>query len=163
MRYETFIPILASSAISQASPLRRLRAREVPQEHSHKSILEGVRASLALDNPDNSLDPVFGLLGNAAAAEGQGSISDGDCLHQTTADQAFTNAKAAEDVDGMTNALIHAVLERNTGKVGLESVLCTAIQATNPEIAAIPQHQVGQAHIRKRGPSTDYPPGSSLT
>ncbi|KAL8965477.1 MAG: hypothetical protein Q9183_003831, partial [Haloplaca sp. 2 TL-2023] len=99
MRYETLLSILASSAISQASPLRRLRAREVPQEHSHESILEGVRTSLALDNPENIVDPVFGLLGNAAAAEGQGSISDGDCLHQATADQAFTNAKAAGDVD----------------------------------------------------------------
>ncbi|KAL8915263.1 MAG: hypothetical protein Q9172_006924 [Xanthocarpia lactea] len=85
--------------------------------------------------------PVFGLLGNAAAAEGQGSITDTDCLHQATADQAFTNAKAAGDVDGMTNALIYAALERNTGKVGLASVLCTAIKAKNTEIASVSQHQ----------------------
>lgn len=83
-----------------------------------------------------------------------------DCLQQATADQAFTNAKAAGDVEvryrtansptstslislgiqGMTNALIFRALERNTGKVGLASVLCTET-AKNPEIAAISQHQ----------------------
>ena len=41
----------------------------------------------------------------------------------------------------MTAALIYRALERNTGKVGLASVACTSIQATNPEIAAIQQHQ----------------------
>lgn len=41
----------------------------------------------------------------------------------------------------MTGALIYAGLERNTGRVGLASVACTAIKATNPEIAAISQHQ----------------------
>lgn len=41
----------------------------------------------------------------------------------------------------MTDALVFAALERNTGSVGLESVLCTAITAVNPEIAAISQHQ----------------------
>jgi hypothetical protein len=41
----------------------------------------------------------------------------------------------------MTGALIYRALERNTGKVGLASVLCTAIKAKNPEIAAISQHQ----------------------
>jgi hypothetical protein len=32
-------------------------------------------------------------------------------------------------------------LERNTGKVGLASAACTSLQAVNPEIAAIQQHQ----------------------
>jgi len=64
-----------------------------------------------------------------------------DCLQQATADQAFTNAKAAGDVDGMTAALVYRALERNTGQVGLASVPCTAITAVNPEIAAISQHQ----------------------
>lgn len=41
----------------------------------------------------------------------------------------------------MTSALIYRALERNTGKVGPASVPCTAIQAVNPEIAAIQQHQ----------------------
>lgn len=41
----------------------------------------------------------------------------------------------------MTGALQYRALERNTGSVGLASVLCTAIKATNPEIAAISQHQ----------------------
>ena len=40
----------------------------------------------------------------------------------------------------MTNALIYRALERNTGSVGLSSVLCNET-ATNPEIAAITQHQ----------------------
>lgn len=150
MRHETLLYILASCAINQAAPVRRspkvpvriLYGREVPQEHSHNTFLDSVRTSLAADNPDNIQDPVFGLLGNAAAAAGQGSITDTDCVHQATADQAFTNAKAAGDVDGMTNALIYAALERNTGKVGQASVLCTAIKATNPEIGAISQHQV---------------------
>ncbi|KAL8669485.1 MAG: hypothetical protein Q9168_005919, partial [Polycauliona sp. 1 TL-2023] len=149
MRHETLFSILAFCAITQAAPahkpakapVRTLYNREVPQEHSHNTFLASVRTSLALDNPDNIQDPVFGLLGNAAAAAGQGSITNTDCLHQATADQAFTNAKAAGDVEGMTNALIYAALERNTGKVGLASVLCTAIKATNPEIGAISQHQ----------------------
>ena len=41
----------------------------------------------------------------------------------------------------MTAALIYRALERNTGKVGLQSVSCTAVKAVNPEIAAISQHQ----------------------
>lgn len=41
----------------------------------------------------------------------------------------------------MTAALVYRALERNTGKVGLASVPCTSIQAVNPEIAAIQQHQ----------------------
>jgi hypothetical protein len=58
-------------------------------------------------------------------------------LQQATADQAFTSAKVAGDVAGMTAALIYRALERNTGKVGLASVACTSIKAVNPEIAAI--------------------------
>ena len=74
--------------------------------------------------------------------------------NEATADQAFSNAKATGDVDGMTAALVYAALERNTGSldttpilrvplptldcsVGLPSVLCTSINAVNPEIAAI--------------------------
>lgn len=41
----------------------------------------------------------------------------------------------------MTNALIFRALERNTGKVGLASVLCTQT-AQNAEIQALTQHQV---------------------
>ncbi|KIO33028.1 hypothetical protein M407DRAFT_4239 [Tulasnella calospora MUT 4182] len=112
-----------------------------PAEHSHEKYLTSVRTSLAKNNPDGIVDPVFGLLGNAAASQGLGKITDPDCLQQATADQAFTNAKAAGDVQGQVDALIFRALERNTGKVGLASVACTAIKATNPEIAAISQHQ----------------------
>ncbi|KAL2443768.1 hypothetical protein ABEF95_012048 [Exophiala dermatitidis] len=118
-----------------------LNRREVPQEHSHEKFLTTVNQFLKVDNPDEITDAVFGLLGNAAASAGQGKISNTDCLQQATADRAFTNAKAAGDVDGMTAALIYRALERNTGAVGQASVPCTAIQAVNPEIAAISQHQ----------------------
>ncbi|KAL1595103.1 hypothetical protein SLS60_009790 [Paraconiothyrium brasiliense] len=115
--------------------------REVPQEHAHRNVNLEVSKSLQLDNPDNIQDPIFGLLGAAAAKAGAGNIADADCLQQATADQAFTNAKAAGDVNGMTFALIYRALERNTGSVGLASVPCTSIQAVNPEIAALQQHQ----------------------
>ncbi len=159
MKLLAIVHLIASLNFSTAAPILR---REVPQgtllqfvlpskprsnplsspEHSHEKFLTSVRASLNLNNPDKIADPVFGLLGNAAAAGGAGNIKDLDCLHQATADQAFTNAKAAGDVQGMVDALIFAALERNTGKVGLASVLCTSIKAKNPEIAAITQHQV---------------------
>ena len=60
-------------------------------------------------------------------------------MQQAVADQAFTNAKADNDVQGMVDALIFRAIERNTGSVGLQSALCTSIQAVNPEIAAISQ------------------------
>ncbi|KAI5896623.1 uncharacterized protein SCHCODRAFT_02615369 [Schizophyllum commune H4-8] len=115
--------------------------REVPQEHSHEKYLTLVRASLALDNPQNLGDPVFALLGNAAAQQGLGDSTDPDCLQQAIADQAFTNAKAANDVDGMVGALVYRALERNSGKVGAASNACTSVTAANPEIAALQQHQ----------------------
>ncbi|KAG8763526.1 hypothetical protein FRC11_002039 [Ceratobasidium sp. 423] len=127
---------------SAALPIRRaLRIREVPQEHSHESILRAANTALKLNNPDNIQDAVFGLLGNAAASAGAGKITDPDCLQTATADRAFTNAKAAGDIAGMTAALQYRALERNTAKVGLESVQCTSFTPVNPEIAAITQHQ----------------------
>ncbi|EXF81273.1 hypothetical protein CFIO01_07793 [Colletotrichum fioriniae PJ7] len=117
-----------------------LAAAEVPQEHSHEKYLRAVNALLKQDNPNNIQDAVFGLLGNAAAAAGAGDVTNLDCLHQTTADSAFTTAKAAGDVDGMASALVFRAVERNTGKVGLKSVLCDET-AANPEIAALSQHQ----------------------
>lgn len=134
-----FAVLLAAVSVVTAAPIKF--TREVPQEHSHEQFLTSVRASLQKNNPDQIQDPVFGLLGNAAASQGQGKITNTDCLQQATADQAFTNAKAAKDVQGMVNALVYRALERNTGKVGLASVLCTAIKAKNPEIAALQQHQ----------------------
>ncbi|KAK4687273.1 hypothetical protein P7C73_g2829, partial [Tremellales sp. Uapishka_1] len=161
------LPMLATLVVeSNAMPLYlqakayRHAVREVPQgmsckslptwigtdaltpsaEHSHNQFLATVRASLATNNPSNIEDPVFGLLGSAAAAAGQGLITNVDCLQMATADQAFTNAKAANDVAGMTAALVYRALERNTGSVGLASVTCNET-AVNPEIAAISQHQ----------------------
>jgi hypothetical protein len=62
-------------------------------------------------------------------------------LQTATADRAFSNAKAANDVAGMTAALQYRALERNTGAVGLKSVLCTSFKPVNSEIAALTQHQ----------------------
>jgi hypothetical protein len=124
-----------------ARPTTKVQKREVPQEHSHENILITVNNSLMKDNPNDIGDAVFALLGAKAAAEGAGNIKDTDCLQLATADQAFTNAKAAGDVDGMTAALIYRALERNTGSVGLASAACASIQAVNPEIAALQQHQ----------------------
>ena len=49
--------------------------REVPQEHSHEPILTAVRTTLNLNNPDQIVDPVFALLGDAAAKQGAGKIT----------------------------------------------------------------------------------------
>lgn len=76
MKYETsalilaFLSVATAIPVRQAAPAYRLRGREVPQEHSHNTFLDSVRTSLALNNPDGIVDPVFGLLGNAAAAAG---------------------------------------------------------------------------------------------
>ncbi|KAG4025233.1 hypothetical protein MFRU_063g00230 [Monilinia fructicola] len=154
MKYETTTLLIAMLNLVFAAPVaepknkftippvpkRMLRGREVPQEHSHNRFLDGVRVNLNLDNPNKIQDPVFGLLGNAAAITGAGSISNPDCLHQATADQAFTNAKAANNITGMADALLYAALERNTGSVGLASVICNET-AVNPEIQAVQQHQ----------------------
>ncbi|KAH7378215.1 hypothetical protein BKA66DRAFT_571646 [Pyrenochaeta sp. MPI-SDFR-AT-0127] len=124
-----------------ARPTAMLTKREVPQEHAHENIVIATNNLLFQNNPDDIQDAIFGLLGAAAAANGAGNIADPDCLQQATADQAFSNAKAIGDVEGMTNALIFRALERNTGQVGLASVLCESITAVNPEIAALQQHQ----------------------
>ncbi|EHK17898.1 uncharacterized protein TRIVIDRAFT_135160, partial [Trichoderma virens Gv29-8] len=121
-------------------PPTNLVRREVPQEHSHDLFLTITNEALKKNNPKGITDAVFGLLGNAAAAGGAGSVTNLDCLKQETADQAFTNGKAAKDLRLMAGALVYQALERNTGKVGLASVTCTE-QAVNPEIQAVKPHQ----------------------
>lgn len=146
MKYETATILIAFFGLSLAAPApkrfpaRMLRGREVPQEHSHEKFLTSVRTSLNLDNPEGIKDVVFGLLGNAAATDNCGTITNLDCCHQATADRAYTNAKAAGDVQAQADALIFRTLERNTAGVGVNSVLCTDT-AVNPEIAALTQHQ----------------------
>jgi hypothetical protein len=111
-------------------------------EHAHEDILRALRPVLNQNNPNKIVDVVFGLLATAGAVVGGGSITDGDCVQQATADQAFTNAKAAGDIAGMTAALQYRALERNTGgAIGTPSAQCTSLTAKNPEIAAIKQHQ----------------------
>jgi hypothetical protein len=134
--------ILALPLLGAVSALpTTLHRREVPQEHAHQNVLDIIDPLVAQNNPDNLGSSVFGLLGAAAAIKGAGNIADADCLQQAIADQAFTNAKAAGDVNGQTFALIYRALERNTGSVGLASVPCESITAVNPEIAALQQHQ----------------------
>ncbi|KAE9403943.1 hypothetical protein BT96DRAFT_917128 [Gymnopus androsaceus JB14] len=139
MLFKSVCLALLYAAAMNAAPISLLR-REVPQEHSHENILILMRDAIATgSNPQNIGDPVFGLLGDAAAAGGLGSTTDVECLQQNTADLAFTNAKAAGNVTLMTAALIYRALERNTGSV--ESFQCTSTTAANAEIAAISQHQ----------------------
>jgi hypothetical protein len=134
--------ILALPLLGAVSALpTTLHKREVPQEHAHQNVLDIVDSLVALNNPDNLGSSVFGLLGAAAAAGGLGDLTDADCLQQSIADQAFTNGKAAGDVNGQTFALIYRALERNTGSVGLASVPCASVTAVNAEIAALQQHQ----------------------
>ncbi|KEZ41404.1 hypothetical protein SAPIO_CDS7530 [Scedosporium apiospermum] len=119
-------------------------AAEVPQEKSHQSIITATQNILQLNNRFNIVDPVFGLLGAAAAADGAGDVTNLDCLQQIIADEAFTNALALDDenerITGLANALLYRALEKNTGSVGLASVDCNET-ANNAEIAAISQHQ----------------------
>jgi hypothetical protein len=82
MKYETATILLIFFGLAIAAPVpediskdsfppvRMLRGREVPQEHSHEQFLTSVRASLDSNNPAGIVDPVFGLLGDAAAAGG---------------------------------------------------------------------------------------------
>ena len=128
-----------------------LSKREVPQEKSHQNILDVVNPLLKEDNPLEIVDAVFALLGNKAAAEGAPNVQNLDCLQQIIADQVFTTAKAKGDLEGQANAIVFRALERNTGSVGLESVLCSGITAVNPEIAAITQHQDPASDAGKSG------------
>jgi len=141
MKYEaTILALTGLAAAREVGLYTKMGKREVPQEHSHEAILRIVNTNLQLNNPLEIQDTVFGLLGNKAAAEGAPNVQNLDCLQQIIADQAFTNAKAAGDLEGQANAILFRALERNTGSVGLESVLCNET-AVNPEIAAITQHQ----------------------
>lgn len=137
MKYQSFA-FAALMGLAHASPY--MRKREVPQEHSHEIYLDLVRKFLDLNNPKKIADPVFGLLGDAAAAAGAGSVTNLACLKQETADQAFTNAKAINDVGGMAAALVFQALERNTGGVGVKSATCTETPV-NAQIGALSQHQ----------------------
>lgn len=118
--------------------LTGLSAAEAPQEHSHEAIVQATQAMLELNNPLQIENAVFGLLGDAGAKGGAGNVKNG--LQQNIADQAFTNAKAANNVAGMANALMFRALERNTTPVGGASEACDET-AANPEIAAVRQHQ----------------------
>lgn len=134
------ISLVSIAAAREVSLYGAMVRREVPQEHSHQAIVATTQTNLQLNNPLKIQDAVFALLGNAAAAKGAPNVANLDCLQQIVADQAFTNAKAAGDVDGQANAILFRAIERNTGSVGLASVLCNET-AQNPEIAAITQHQ----------------------
>ncbi|KAK4200969.1 hypothetical protein QBC40DRAFT_199216 [Triangularia verruculosa] len=145
MKYGTALVALAVGLASARDvPSYSLRAtkREVPQEHSHEAVLRACNVALKLNNPLNILDCVFPLLGNAAAANGAGDVTADrlDCLQQIVADQALTNAKAANDLDLATNAILFRALERNTLSVGEASPLCNETPV-NTELLNINQHQ----------------------
>lgn len=141
MKYgATLLGLAGLAAAREVSLYNAVVKREVPQEHSHQAIVATTQTNLQLNNPLAIQDAVFALLGNAAAAKGAPNVQNLDCLQQIVADQAFTNAKAAGDVDGQANAILFRALERNTGAVGQASVLCNQT-AQNAEIAAITQHQ----------------------
>jgi len=57
------------------------------------SYLSTVRIFLQKSNPFQIVDPVFGLLGNAAAAGGAGKVTDLNCLQQQTADSPSNLSK----------------------------------------------------------------------
>jgi hypothetical protein len=90
MKYETATILLVFFGLATAAPVQEsrnplvpryiLQGREVPQEHSHEKFLTSVRTSLNINNPDGIVDPIFGLLGNAAAAGGLGKLTDTECL-----------------------------------------------------------------------------------
>lgn len=141
MKYEaTLLGLAGLAAAREVSLYDAVVKREVPQEHSHQAIVATTQTNLQLNNPLAIQDAVFALLGNAAAAKGAPNVQNLDCLQQIVADQAFTNAKAAGDVDGQANAILFRALERNTAAVGQASVLCNQT-AQNAEIAALTQHQ----------------------
>lgn len=142
MKYNASLLALAVATVASARELsyQSFTKREVSQEHSYDAILRGTNAALKLNNPLNIQDAVFGLLDNASAAKGAGQVTNLDCLQQIVADQAFTNAKAAGDLDGQVNAVLFRALERETSQVGLASAICEET-AKNPEIAVVHQHQ----------------------
>ncbi|KAK1452423.1 hypothetical protein CCUS01_10914 [Colletotrichum cuscutae] len=132
----TLVGLVAASPYHRHHHVRRVSKREVPQEHSHEIFLNITREFLNKENPKAIADPVFGLLGDAAAKTGAGQVTNLACLQQETADQAFTNAKAAKDIRGMSAALVYQTLERNTAGVGVNSAACTD-KPVNAEIAAL--------------------------
>ncbi|KAJ1565525.1 hypothetical protein HK096_002295 [Nowakowskiella sp. JEL0078] len=146
MRVSAIATVLALSAVQIfASPLSR---REVPQEHSHDIIVNQVRKILN-QNANTLPDPIFALLGNAAASNGiaqAGSkLTDPNCLQQNIADQSITNCKAGKTAgfsaaQCIATAVKFRALERNSGSVGAVSASCTTAP-TNKELSTIKQHQ----------------------
>ena len=61
---------------------KTIHKRQVPQEHSHDFVLNITKEFLELDNPKEIADPVFGMLGDAAAEEGAGQVTNLACLKQ---------------------------------------------------------------------------------
>ncbi|KAJ3124636.1 hypothetical protein HK098_000973 [Nowakowskiella sp. JEL0407] len=128
-----------------ASPIHR---REVPQEHSHDIIVNQIRPILQV-NSNTLPDPIFALLGNAAAskaiADNKTKQTDPDCLQQNIADQSITNCKSGKitnlsQADCIAVAIKYRALERNSGSVGATSGICKTAPV-NDELKTITQHQ----------------------
>ncbi|KAJ3277788.1 hypothetical protein HK104_002975, partial [Borealophlyctis nickersoniae] len=118
---------------------------EVPQEHSHDLIVNAVRTTFQQD-AQGFPDPIFALLGNAAAGNALTSANvqdkNPDNLQTNIADQTVTNCKQNKPGDTLciARAIQFRALERNTGRVGQPSNPSQK-QPVNAELRGIEQHQ----------------------
>ncbi|KAJ3111280.1 hypothetical protein HDU96_005815 [Phlyctochytrium bullatum] len=145
MKFTAILAIVAAIASAVVA--------EVPQEHSHDLIVNQVRNVIRKGNnnsPFVDVDPIFALLGNAAASNGikgaarltAAADTDPDCLQQNIADECIANAKrTGNDKADIAVCIQFRALERNSGGVGNKSNLCTKATPKNPEIANLLQHQ----------------------
>ncbi|KAJ3089432.1 hypothetical protein HK102_006418 [Quaeritorhiza haematococci] len=134
---------------STQTPHRRVHRREVPQEHSHAIIVNAVRSILG-NRQGRIPDPIFGTLGNGAAAQGlrdEGLPSDPAsvaCLQQDIADFLLDKCQTIADPTAnrqcKATAIKYRALERNTLKVGEKSVSCQR-GPRNGELVGLRQHQ----------------------
>ncbi|KAI8815616.1 uncharacterized protein EV422DRAFT_349639 [Fimicolochytrium jonesii] len=134
--------VLAVAASAAPASLTR---REVPQEHSHDLIVNAVR-QIFIKDTQGFPDPIFALLGNAAALSAltPTTVTDKDPnnLQLHIADITITNCKKTTPVDPLciARAVQFRALERNTPGVGTKSGAATA-KPVNKELDEISQHQ----------------------
>lgn len=106
------VPIISACVL-----LARSIKAEVPQEHSHDIIVDAVRTVFQQD-AQGFPDPIFALLGNAAAGgeldKGTAADKNPDNLQLNVADVTVTNCKKANPVDPLciARAIQFRALER---------------------------------------------------
>jgi hypothetical protein len=117
----------------------KLSRREVPQEQSHKPILVKTQEMLLLDNPNEIVDSVFGLLGNAAASEGAGLITDFGtqqslCLSRLIANFCSQTAYSKPRLTKHSPTLLQPVTSK------ARSLLCSTVHwSVTPVKSALPR------------------------